>query len=79
MTQITCVRCSRSAQQIKAPTLPGELGRRIFESICQDCWSQWLTQQTAIINHYGLNLLDPQAKEFLKQETERFLFSANDE
>jgi Fe-S cluster biosynthesis and repair protein YggX len=33
-----------------------------------------LKEQTAIINHYALNLLDPKAKEFLTQKTEDFFF-----
>lgn len=59
-----------------APPLPNELGSRIFDSICQTCWQDWLKEQTAIINHYGLNLLDPKAKTFLMEQTEAFFFGA---
>ena len=42
--------------------------------ICAECWGQWLKQQTMLINHYGLNLMDPQARAFLTKNMEAFLF-----
>lgn len=74
MAIITCSRCKQQGEQLKSPPLPGELGARIYDSICQECWRQWLRQQTAVINHYGLDLLDPKARKFLTQQTEVFLF-----
>jgi Fe-S cluster biosynthesis and repair protein YggX len=42
--------------------------------ICKNCWAQWLKQQTMLINHYGLNVMDPQARTFLTRNMEAFLF-----
>lgn len=53
---------------------PTELGQRIFDGICGVCWGEWVKHQQALINHYGLNLQDPQAKAFLYQSLEQFLF-----
>ena len=47
-----------------------EIGQRIHAEICQVCWSEWLQQQTMLINHYGLNLRDPDA---LREAMERLL------
>jgi Fe-S cluster biosynthesis and repair protein YggX len=33
-----------------------------------------LKQQTMLINHYGLNVMDPQARKFLTKNMEGFLF-----
>lgn len=52
-----------------------ELGRRVYGEICSVCWSEWLAHQQALINHYGLNLRDPKAREFLLGETEKYLFA----
>ncbi len=57
-----------------APPFRNELGDRIYDSICQTCWQEWLQQQTAIINHYALDLRDPRSREFLTTQTEAFLF-----
>jgi Fe-S cluster biosynthesis and repair protein YggX len=52
-----------------------DLGRRAYDQICATCWADWLKMQQQLINHYGLNLRDPQAKEFLFRQMEQFLFS----
>ncbi len=76
MAEFQCARCGNADSRLPAPPMPGELGTRIYGSICAACWQEWLRQQTAVINHYGLNLRDPQAKRFLTQQTETFLFGA---
>jgi len=35
-----------------------------------------LKQQTMLINHYGLNVLDPQARAFLTNNMTAFLFKS---
>ena len=50
------------------------MGQRIVAEICKECWGQWLKQQTMLINHYGLNVMDPQARQFLTRNLDAFLF-----
>jgi Fe-S cluster biosynthesis and repair protein YggX len=50
------------------------MGQRIVAEICRECWGQWLKQQTMLINHYGLNVMDPQARAFLTRNLDAFLF-----
>ena len=76
MSDVTCVRCGKTAPRIAGLTLPGELGQRILDTICADCWTLWKRQQTQVINHYGLDLRDPKARQMLTQQTETFLFGA---
>ena len=76
MATITCARCTKSKDAFERPPFPGAVGARILESICRDCWSDWLKQQTMLINHYGLNVMDPQARQFLTRNMEAFLFKS---
>ena len=76
MTDITCVRCGKTGHAVTGPTLPGELGQRILNTICEDCWTLWKRQQTQVINHNALDLRDPKARQMLTQQTEIFLFGA---
>ena len=69
--EITCTRCGQTKPGFERPPFPG--------AICQDCWGLWLRQQTMLINHYGLNVMDPQARSFLKQNMEAFLFKSGAE
>lgn len=34
----------------------------------------WQQQSTILINHYGLNMADPRANEFLFEQMEEFFF-----
>ena len=77
MPDITCVRCGQTRDQMAFRPFQNELGRRAFEEICATCWGDWLRQQQALINHYGLDLRDAKAKEFLFQQMEEFLFTSS--
>jgi Fe-S cluster biosynthesis and repair protein YggX len=39
----------------------------------------WPAQSTLIINHYGLNMADPEARKILREQMEEFFFGAEDE
>lgn len=56
--------------------MPGPMGTRIYEKICGSCWQEWLQFQTALINHYALDLRNPDARKFLTDQSEQFLFAA---
>ncbi|MGH7471958.1 MAG: oxidative damage protection protein [Longimicrobiales bacterium] len=74
MSDINCTRCGQSGPQLARAPLRNELGERVFSSICKGCWDQWLRYQTALINHNGLDVRAPSAREFLSANMEAFLF-----
>lgn len=74
MADITCTRCGQTRAGFERPPFPGPIGARVVEQICQDCWGQWNRQQMMLINHYGLNLMDPQSRTFLTKQMQAFLF-----
>lgn len=76
MAQIECVRCGQAGEPLAKPPLRNDLGTRVHESICRSCWDQWLRFQTALINHHGLDVRDPPAREFLMSNMEAYLFQA---
>lgn len=73
---VTCTRCGQTRAGFEKPPFPGSAGARVVEEICQECWAAWLKQQMMLINHYGLNLMDPQARGFLTKNMSAFLFKA---
>ena len=76
--RVTCQKCGQVAAGFERPPFPGALGQRIVAGTCKGCWAQWLKQQTMLINHYGLNVMDPQARTFLTRNMEAFLFKAGE-
>jgi Fe-S cluster biosynthesis and repair protein YggX len=78
MPDIQCTRCGETRPAQPFAPFNSDFGRRIHAEICQECWGQWLRQQTMLINHYGLNVRDPDARKFLLENTEKFLFGSGD-
>ena len=74
MPDITCTRCGQTRAGFDRAPFPGPIGARVVAEICQDCWAQWNRQQMMLINHYGLNLMDPQSRTFLTKQMQAFLF-----
>jgi len=74
VAKITCAKCGLEKEGFERPPFPGAMGARILEGTCQECWQLWLKQQTMLINHYGLNVMDPQARQFLTRNMDAFLF-----
>ena len=46
---------------------PGVLGQRVLKDIAKDMWAQWKDHSVLLINRYGLNLADPEAKQFWRR------------
>lgn len=75
---ITLVQCAKLNEELPAldrPPFPGELGQRIYENISRFAYRLWTEQATLLINHYGLNMADPRAQEFMFEQMEAFLFN----
>jgi len=53
---------------------PGELGKRVFDTISQEAWQQWLAHQTMLINEHRLSPINPQHRAYLEEQMECFLF-----
>ncbi len=71
---VYCVKLGRELPGLEKPPFPGELGQRIYEQISQEAYNMWPAQSTLIINHYGLNLADPEARKLLRTQMEEFFF-----
>lgn len=73
MATITCAKCGQAKESLAAPPVGGELGQKIAERICQDCWNEWREQSGRLINHYGLNLGIPEHRTELRRAMKEFL------
>ena len=78
MADVTCAHCGQTKPGLAFAPFNNDLGKRIHASICQDCWNQWLARQTALINHYGLDVREKDAREFLTRNMEGFLFATGE-
>lgn len=72
--QVFCSKLQKEAPGLNTPPLPGPLGEKIYSQVSQEAWNAWLAHQTMLINEYRLSLISPEAKTFLKDEMNKFLF-----
>ena len=71
---VQCVKLRKEAEGLDFPPLPGDLGKRVLESVSKPAWQQWLAHQTMLINENRLKVTDPEARRFLEGELERYFF-----
>jgi Fe-S cluster biosynthesis and repair protein YggX len=79
MATLQCTRCGQERERMSFQPFQNELGKRAYGEICGVCWGEWLKTQQQLINHYGLNLMDPQARSFLTKQMSAFLFGAGEQ
>lgn len=79
METLTCRRCGTDdAVPLDRPPFKSNLGDRIKTEICAACWKEWLAHQTRLINHYGLDVRDPEARDFLYAQVDQALFGTGE-
>lgn len=71
---VQCIKLGKEAEGLDFPPYPGEMGKKLYESVSKEAWQAWLSQQTMLINEYRLSLADPKSQAFLKLEMEKFFF-----
>src|SRR6266568_3480611 len=71
---VQCVKLGRELPGLAKPPFPGELGKRIYEHVSQQAYDMWPAQSTLIINHYGLNMAEPESRKILREQMEEFFF-----
>ena len=76
---IFCQYEHRDTEGLDYTPWPGELGKRVFDSIGKTAWAAWLAHQTMLINENRLSPLDPKHRAFLQTEMEKFLFGGGAE
>ena len=72
--QVFCIKLNQEAEGMTAQPFPGALGEKIFSQVSKQAWKMWLSHQTMLINEYRLSLIDPKAREFLREEMQKFFF-----
>jgi Fe-S cluster biosynthesis and repair protein YggX len=69
----TCMSGSR-ARQLPAPPMKDEVGKRIYETVCADCWNDWLKNYSIkVINELRLDLSTDRGQEEYDRYMREFL------
>ena len=74
VVMVTCAKLKRDLPALEAAPFPGDIGERIYNEVSEIAWDMWKEHRVLLLNHYGLNMADPNAAEFIMKEMVRFLF-----
>ncbi len=76
---VNCIILKAEAEGLDYAPYPGELGQRIYDSVSKEAWQRWLAHQTMLINENRLTPIEPEARQFLAAEMEKFFFGGGSE
>ncbi len=72
--KVKCARCAQKNEPLGYAPIPTELGQKIGEEICQNCWKEWVEKQKQLINHFGLDVSNPDSHQFLFDQMRIFFY-----
>ncbi len=75
---VFCEYLQQESEGLDFQLYPGEIGKRIFDSISKQAWSEWIKKQTMLVNEKKLNMMDPEHRKLLETEMVNFLFEGKD-
>ena len=78
MTILHCIKLEKDLEGLERAPYPGELGKRILESVSKEAWQMWLDHQTMLINENNLNLFEASSQSYLKEQMEKYFFAEDD-
>lgn len=71
---VYCVFLKKNAPGLDFQLYPGELGKKIFDNISKEAFSQWQSKQTMLINEKKLNMMNLEHRKLLEEQMQKFLF-----
>ncbi|MBL4582916.1 MAG: oxidative damage protection protein [Gammaproteobacteria bacterium] len=70
---VHCKKYDKELPALAAPPYPGPKGQEIFDTVSQQAWSEWQSQQTMLINEKQLNMMNADDRKYLQSEMDKFL------
>ena len=78
MNLINCIKLNKQLESLERAPYPGELGKKILNSVSKEAWQMWLDHQTMLINENNLNLFEESSQKYLKEQMDKYFFSDDD-
>ncbi|OKY25647.1 MULTISPECIES: oxidative damage protection protein [Thalassotalea] len=72
---VFCQKLQKEAPGLAFQLYPGDVGKRIFENISQEAWTDWQKKQTMLINEHKMNMMNPDDRTVLEKSMVDFLFN----
>ena len=73
---VKCVKLGRELPGMIYKPFVNELGQRIYDSISQAAWGEWIEYSKKIVNEYRIDMASADGQKKLLVEAESFFFGA---
>jgi Fe-S cluster biosynthesis and repair protein YggX len=71
---VNCVLLKKELPGFASPPFPGDLGKKVFDSVSKEAFGKFLDYFKIIVNEYRLDLADPATDKIYIDQMEEFLF-----
>jgi Fe-S cluster biosynthesis and repair protein YggX len=75
---VFCQNLQKEAEGLGFQLYPGEIGKRIFDNICKEAWTNWQKKQTMLINENKMNMMNPDDRAVLEKAMVNYLFDGTE-
>tara|TARA_B100000676_G_scaffold213874_1_gene210294 strand:- start:584 stop:853 length:270 start_codon:yes stop_codon:yes gene_type:complete len=70
--KILCKKLNKELPALEMPPMPGAKGVEIMNSISKEAWELWKSHQTTLINEKRLDMSDPENRQWLQEQMDKF-------
>jgi len=71
---VQCIKLGKEAEGLDFAPYPGDLGKRIWESVSKEAWAAWLKHQTILVKENPLKLAEARAPKYQAPQMENHFF-----
>ncbi len=70
---VMCRKYGKNLPKMPHPPFPNAKGEELQNTVSQKAWEEWTELQTMLINEKHLSMINPEAKQFITEQREKFL------
>ena len=70
--KILCKKLGKKLPALQIPPMPGPKGIEIMNTVSEEAWEMWKSHQTTLINEKHLDMSDPNSRNWLLEQMEKF-------
>ncbi len=75
---VNCAVLGKEAPGLDEQPYPGDIGKRVYDTVSAEAWSAWLQHLVIIVNELQINSSDPQSLEVIETHMLGYLFKEGD-
>ncbi|TBR41227.1 oxidative damage protection protein [Marinomonas agarivorans] len=69
---VMCKKYKKEMAALERAPFPGQKGQDILNHVSKQAWLEWQNLQTMLINEKQLNMMMPDARQYVMEQMERF-------